>query len=245
MKYMGSKSRISKHILPIILKDRTEGQFYVEPMTGGANLIQFVDGNRIGNDINYYVISLLKEMQNGFVPPYLSKIEVDSIKKNKDLYPAHIVAWAGVGCSYSGKWFGGYAGITVTKNGTVRDYISEAINNLKIQSEKLTGCVFVSGGYQELDIPKKSIIYYDPPYKETEGYRVKFDHDAFYNHCKEKHKEGHTVFVSEYSMPEDFIEVWSMELSSSLSSNGKSGGNKKSIERLFTLKTEFEEDLNF
>ena len=35
MKYMGSKARIANEILPIILKDRKDGQFYVEPFVGG------------------------------------------------------------------------------------------------------------------------------------------------------------------------------------------------------------------
>lgn len=30
MKYMGNKNRIAKEILPIILKDRTENQIYVD-----------------------------------------------------------------------------------------------------------------------------------------------------------------------------------------------------------------------
>ena len=36
MKYLGSKNKIAKYILPIILKDRTEGQYYVEPFMGGV-----------------------------------------------------------------------------------------------------------------------------------------------------------------------------------------------------------------
>lgn len=235
MKYMGSKSRIAKHILPIILENRIKGQYYVEPMTGGGNLIQFVDGNRIGADINFYVISLLQEMQKGFIPPYLSREQVNHIKENKDIYEPYLVAWAGIGCSYSGKWFGGYAGTITTKDGNIRNYIQEAINNLSVQSEKIKGVEFVASGYQELQIPNKSIVYYDPPYKGTEGYRVKFCHDTLYNHLHEKKEQGHTIFISEYEMPKEFKEVWSMELSSSLSSNGKSGGNKKSIEKLFTL----------
>ncbi len=39
MKYMGSKNRIAKQILPIILKNRTKEQYYIEPFVGGANLI--------------------------------------------------------------------------------------------------------------------------------------------------------------------------------------------------------------
>jgi len=37
MKYMGSKTRIAKYILPIMLKERKEGQVWVEPFVGGGN----------------------------------------------------------------------------------------------------------------------------------------------------------------------------------------------------------------
>lgn len=59
MKYMGSKARIAKHILPIILKDRKEDQWYVEPFVGGANMIDKVDGNRIGSDLNKPLVACL------------------------------------------------------------------------------------------------------------------------------------------------------------------------------------------
>ena len=36
MKYQGSKNKIAKHILPIILKNRTPDQYYVEPFMGGV-----------------------------------------------------------------------------------------------------------------------------------------------------------------------------------------------------------------
>ena len=69
MKYMGSKNRIAKHILPIMLAERKEGQFWVEPFVGGANMIDKVDGNRIGADFNEYLISLWQELQKGWIPP--------------------------------------------------------------------------------------------------------------------------------------------------------------------------------
>ena len=47
---MGSKRRISKDILPIILKNRIPEQFYIEPFCGGCNTIELVEGNRIAND---------------------------------------------------------------------------------------------------------------------------------------------------------------------------------------------------
>ena len=45
MKYMGSKSRIKKHIVPIIqeLIDKNEIKTYIEPFVGGANVIDNID----------------------------------------------------------------------------------------------------------------------------------------------------------------------------------------------------------
>ena len=53
MKYMGSKNRHAKEILPFVLMDRKEGQYYVEPFCGGCNIIDKVDNPRIANDIHY------------------------------------------------------------------------------------------------------------------------------------------------------------------------------------------------
>ena len=49
MKYMGSKARFSKEILPIILKDRTADQWSGEPIAGGMNAMLEVTGIRIAN----------------------------------------------------------------------------------------------------------------------------------------------------------------------------------------------------
>ena len=38
MIYLGGKTRIAKEILPLILADRKEGQYFVEPFCGGRNV---------------------------------------------------------------------------------------------------------------------------------------------------------------------------------------------------------------
>ena len=93
---------------------------------------------------------------------------------------------------------------------------------------------FEHKSYNELAIPERSIIYCDPPYRNTAEYKAcaTFDHEPFYEWCKLKQKEGHTVFVSEYVMPDDFICVWQKRVNSSLA---KDTGSKKNIEKLFTL----------
>ena len=235
MKYVGSKNRIAKQILPIILKDRKEGQWYVEPFVGGANIIDKVKGNRIGGELNKYVADMLIALSNGWIPrDNYTKDEYIETRNNKD-FDTKLTGHMGINCSYSGKWFGGYAGITKTKDG-VRDYQKEAHKNVLKQIENIKGINFVHSSYDELSIPDNSIIYCDPPYRNTTKYKDSFDSDKFFEWCKLKVKEGHSVFISEYSAPDDFECVWSKEVSSSLSANGKFGKNKKSVEKLFVLK---------
>jgi DNA adenine methylase len=155
------------------------------------------------------------------------------VKNKKQNYPEHIVGWLGFNCSYSGKYFGGFAGETLTKEGTIRDYQQEAINNINKQIEKLNGVIFHNNNYYELDIPSNSIIYCDPPYENTTKYQNNFNHELFWNWCRKMSKEGHKVYVSEYNAPDDFECIWSKEVKSSLSANGKIGGSKNSIEKLF------------
>lgn len=131
--------------------------------------------------------------------------------------------------SYSGKFKGGWRRDGEGK----RDYVSESYRNALKQSEKIRGVLFYHLPYNELPLPPKSIIYCDPPYSGTTKYKDNFDHSLFWEWCRQKHKEGHTVYVSEYNAPEDFECIWSKEIVSSLT---KDTGSKKGIEKLFTIK---------
>lgn len=236
MKYMGSKARFTKEILPIILDGRREGQYYVEPFAGGMNSICSVDGNRIANDLHYYLIEMWKELLNGWEPIKVSKEEYIKVRERPKDFPSHYVGWVGFNCSYSGKWFGGYAGETQTKNGSIRDYQDEAIRNTVKQVLQMQGTALFNTSYQNLRIPENSIIYCDPPYLGTTGYLNSLDYTEFWQWVRDKSAEGHSVFISEYQAPDDFECVWYKEAKSSLSANGKSGSNKLSIERLFKHK---------
>ena len=184
MKYMGSKNRIAKYLLPIILKDRKEGQWYVEPFVGGANMIDKVDGNRIGADNNEYLIELLKEMlKENFKAPKIDETLYYKIKNNKDNFQKYIVGYAGTQLSFGATWFGSYRR---DKQG-VRDYCKEARNNVEKQSKNLKGIKFIHSSYNELKIPNNSIIYCDPPYQTeaTKGkYKEEFNHNEFWEWCR-------------------------------------------------------------
>jgi len=88
-----------------------------------------------------------------------------------------------------------------------------------------------------MDIPGNSIIYCDIPYQDTKQYATSkdFDYSRFWGWCKTKGREGHTVYVSEYKAPPNFVCVWEKSAKSSLSANGQIGGNKLSTEKLFKL----------
>ena len=242
MKYMGSKARFTKEILPIILKDRTDEQWYIEPFAGGMNAICEVDGKRIANDIHYHLIQMWKELVGGWIPKKITKEEYSEVRTNQSKYPAYYVGWVGFNCSYSGKWFGGFAddyydkGKNYKINGertVLRNYQLEAISTTLKQVEKLKGVIIQNKTYYELELPPNSIVYCDPPYEGTTKYANDFDHNLFWNWVRNISKQGHTVFVSEYEAPNDFVCVWEKEAKSFLSTTTKKRNSKFSVEKLF------------
>lgn len=232
MRYMGSKRLLAKHILPIILKDRQEGQWYVEPFCGGCNTLSEVEGPRIGADSHYYLIEMWKAVSLGWLPiEHLSEWEYTHINKNRDLLPC-LTGYVGFACSYGGKWFGGYP----RDRTGIRDLIQEQYRASLKQFPRLKGVIFDYSGYDGLDIPERSIVYCDPPYECTTGYgkqTAKFIHEHFWQWVRGKVKEGHRVFVSEYKAPDDFVCIWEKVITSGLST-------KKGNEKLFIHKSQEE-----
>jgi DNA adenine methylase len=216
MKYMGSKNRFAKELLPIILKDRTKGQYYVEPFAGGMNLIDKVEGNRIANDIHTDLIEMWKALVSGWIPPlYVSEEDYKNAKSNKVKIDKALRGYIGFN-SYGGKWFAGYRR---DKQGK-RDYWQEHYNNIMKQVPKLKGVKFENTSFTDLDIPESSIIYCDPPYEGTTKYNSKFDHILFWDWVRTKSKQGNKVYVSEYNAPSDFVCVWQKDAKSTFSANG-------------------------
>lgn len=240
MKYQGNKQRYVKYILPIMLAERKDiNQYWVEPFCGSCSVLEHVQGYRIASDKNRYLIAMWKELCGGLHkhPDVPRRIERnfyndvrDSYNKKDGRYPDYIIGWVGFMGSFNGRFFdGGYSGHDV--NG--RDYIGENIKNTLAQVPFLRGTEFYAENYDELLIPKQSIIYCDPPYKNTKQYATSkdFDHEKFYQWCREKKQEGHTIFVSEYEMPDDFKCVWQMDIKTAQNPHK----TKLATERLFTL----------
>ena len=102
----------------------------------------------------------------------------------------------------------------------------ESINN--------GGGVLLSNlSYEEVPIENNSVIYCDPPYKNTNTYLDEFNHEKFYEWLRKCRKKNQQVFISEYQMPDDFNEVYYTERHEIMSTTQ----NTHKVEKLFsTLK---------
>lgn len=232
---MGSKNRIAKHILPIMLKDRKPGQYFCEPFCGGLGTLDKVDGNRIGSDANKYLIAMWLGLQNEEPRPYqidkemYNKARNDFNQNTNKHFNDFLIGWIGWMASFNGRFFdGGYSGQTAARN-----YIEEQIRNTHKQFDLIKGIDFRHGDYSQQNFPDNSIIYCDIPYKGTKQYATSknFDYEKFYHWCLEQKEKGHTVFLSEYNAPSFFSCIWEMEITNSMHTTKTT----KPVERLFKL----------
>ena len=228
---MGGKSRISKDIVPIIQSYVDESKGYLEPFVGGANIIDKICcEHKIGSDVNKYLISLLNHAQEfpGEFPDIITYEEYMSVKNDKDRYPDWYVGLVGFCASFGGKFFGGYA----------RDFRGDNSGKIsrrtirRLLEQPLGGISFSACDYGDYSELNGFTIYCDIPYKNTTGYSFKFNHDEFYAWCF-KMAKNNIVLVSEYDMPDGFINIWSGRSFQGIDSNKGSGVELKTIEKLF------------
>lgn len=203
MRYVGNKHRLSKHIIPILKTLRKFGQTYVEPFCGSCSLLSQMENQRIANDNHYFLIEFLKASvyDNFEIPDYVSEDLYKEVKREPQKFHPALVGFVGFACSWGGKWFGGYAR-GFTNKGAPRNYTSEAKRNFLKYKHLLEGTIFYNLDFTQVEIPKNSLIYCDPPYSNTQKYSTEFDHTIFWQWAQEKFEEGHTVVISEYALPE-------------------------------------------
>lgn len=236
MIYLGGKAKLGKYILPIINRYRN-GRCWVEPFVGGGNMISQVDGHRIGGDINKWAIQGLISIRD-----YLMELPRDNTEFTEADYKLlrygdeyKHKGYAGFSYSFGGKWLGGWARGKNSKNFD-RDYVSEAYRLACKKSKLIQGVELYNVSYKDLVIPKNSLIYCDPPYRNTTKYSSDFDHDEFFNWCRVQNSYGNKIFVSEYSAPNDFLCVFEKPVKCLMfATRLKDSQATNRIERLFTL----------
>lgn len=248
MQYLGSKGKVAKHIGEIINneisrreKSYSETHSGNHKSCGGITLVSLFCGScvieslvnadkKILNDKHEYLIAMYKALQNGYeLPENLTKEEYDNIKVNKDKDKA-LTGFVEFGCSFGGKWFGGYA-----KNRVGRNYCLEAKKHTMKLWNGIKNAKFICGDYRDVEIPDGAIVYADPPYYKTTGYSNSkdFNYEEFWEYMR-KLSKTHKVFISEENAPEDFECIWQKEVRRTLDSN--KNNMPKKTEKLFVWK---------
>lgn len=241
MKYMGSKSRIAKYIVPIIQNyiDDYNIKTYVEPFCGGCNVIDKIKAERkIACDKQKYLIALYNNLDKvSLLPDFVTREHYSEVRDcyNKGLatYPDWYIGAIGFLASYNGRFFdGGYGAIAHTKNGIDINYYDRAKRTLTKQIPFLKDIEFYDGDYKELcSNADNTLIYCDPPYEGSKQYKNHIDYEEFWNWCRTMSKNN-IVLISEHNARSDFECVWSMPVQRTID-NRK---NTKATEKLFIYK---------
>lgn len=240
MIYMGSKNRIAKHLIPIMVEAANNAGIttWVEPFVGGGNMIDKVPDRfkRIGHDFNEHVIYAMCDIRDRaeYLPESITEEYYKEIRGNN---PEVFNSWLRFVASFGGKFD---CGLARGKNsvGEYRNYISESKRNALKQSPKIRGVEFIHSDYKDLDI-NNSLIYCDSPYQSATGYSTgSFNHEEFFDWCRLMAAKGNLVFVSEYNAPDDFECVWQGEQKTNFSSSRKKATHN-AVEKLFTIKDKY------
>lgn len=231
MRYFGGKSRLAKYISPVLQRLMSNETTFIEPFVGGGSITCKIKGERYCYDIHKGLINLYNALQNGWIPPSsVSEQEYKTAKRNG--HSDALTSFIGFGCSYSGKYFGGYA-----RGGSGRNYALNAKNSILKKMEGLHGVVFKHANYIDLT-PIDSVVYCDPPYKGTTQYsNGKFDTEQFWETMRIWSKNN-IVVVSEYNAPDDFVQIWSKDTVTDIRTKN---GRGPRIEKLFVHESIFKE----
>lgn len=235
MRYFGGKSKISGNISEFI-NSVPNYLYYAEPFCGACNIAIHVDcKNKLLNDKHRYLIAMFQKLQEGWIPPStVTEEDYYTSKKNQDKEP-WLAGFVGFACSFAGKWWGGYA-----RDKTDGNYALRGHNSILKKMKNLQTAQFTCRDFIELDY-SNSLIYADPPYKNTTQYCKSllgaFPYEEFLDWARrQNNKEGNKVLISEYkhNVPEDGVIV--LEIPSRTSIRDKEGNVIETTEVLFTFR---------
>lgn len=228
MKYQGGKHHHAKRIVAVL----PEKPIVWEPFCGGLSVTVELakrPGRLIASDKNKALITLYKGVRDGWEPPRITESVYANAKQLPDSDP--LKAFCGFGCSFGGKWFGGYA-----RNSRNRDYASEAFRGLLRKIGALNGASVKYFDFMRQpvrrDIAPALCIYADPPYANTTGYAAVgvFDNAAFWRKCRAWAHAGAAVYVSEYTCAVPHREVLSFDRLCTMASV-----SKPAVEKVFKV----------
>lgn len=232
MRYMGGKYRQAKVIAEHIARLRKPGQLYLEPFLGGASVYARVPEPKQASDLMPDVVKLWCAVRDGWQPP--ERVTNEDWHRERYAEPSALRAFLGFGCSFGANFF---QGCIAEKRDTTR--LKDIVVPGKFHSEeahsqinkKRPGIVGVieHKSYDEHG-PCDAIIYCDPPYVGPANYATgAFDHERFWATMRQWARNGNTVLVTEYVVPDDVEVLHVFERTQTLRVSSK---DKKRLEKL-------------
>lgn len=244
MRYLGGKYRVARELSTLIHTHATYAKTSTtlyEPFMGGGNM-----SARLGNkyqhvhysDIHGPLIALWQHVlltnhgTTDGLPDTVSREEYYDMKKNQTNTPE--CGFIGFAASFGGQWFNSYASLRKNKDGTPSSTIDETHRSINKWAPRMLGQETTTITHQPYTALTPEItdatIYCDPPYAGTTGYKTgKFDHQKFWDWARTMSTHN-SVFISEYTAPDDFVTVWQKTVHSTINSRTN---NSPRLEKLF------------
>jgi DNA adenine methylase len=235
MQYLGGKGRMAAALAEVVLSHVPPAHRIelLEPFLGGANsfeaLAPHFQKTYVG-DAHPDLVLMWQAIANGWSPPEF--VTEDQYNALRNATPSALRGFVGFGCSFGGKWFGGYA-----RGAPGRNYAqgsARAVSRIRALLKNVA-CI-ANVPFTAWPIVPGVVLYCDPPYAGTTGYATgSFDHAAFWRRMREWSDAGSYVFVSEESGPAELC-VWEHQKTMSV---GVGNEKRARAEKLFYLPPRF------
>lgn len=227
VKYLGSKRGIAKPLSAFLLS-RLAGRYFVEPFCGGINMTAAMEpaGPRLATDAHPALFYLYRAWRKGWRPPSsVSEALYQQIRARNDPTDP-MTGFVGFGCSFGGKFWGGFA-----RSAKGENFAAQSLSSLSKKFARCSAVTFGLESYERLSPHRDCLVYCDPPYAQTTGYSLAFDSARFWEHVRGWSRAGIEVLVSEYTAPSDFESVFSLTKSVAVDGGGAGSGRVEHVFR--------------
>lgn len=160
MRYLGGKARLAKIISKELHKYINKDTVYYEPFCGSCNVATLVSARtKILSDKSPVVFMYEALVNKGWTPPQTLSEQEYKLLKISGNYENPLYSFAAFGCSFGGKFWGGFA-----RNNVGHNYALSAHNTLlkKKALLKESKCVFEFKDYRDVKFVPNSVVYCDP-----------------------------------------------------------------------------------
>lgn len=232
MRYVGGKHRIAKWVAAhlLVLNSKSPRTRYLEPFVGSGaiymEMARHFSGRTIA-DVHPDLILLYQALAEGWKPPtFVSREDYVRLKQEP---PSALRGFVGFGASFSGKWFGGYVDVAWDSyhQRWRKCYAEAAARSLDKLIPHLAGTAIVCADYRSFTPGHDDFVYCDPPYKDTQGYGIPFDHDAFWTTMDAWSAAGALVVVSESVAPSHWKPLATRERQNMMQAAAGSGAEER------------------